>query len=437
MGIVDFFIRNCLIKSILYFILVTLVFISIYLDYQKFINPFNVISIESFIYSNSLRHNINVILNAWENISKPSYNIVLWICLIIINIKSIIKIISFHKEINMPYSLNFFNPIKQFEWQNKQTKTSHDRFFKHTHNSIYYKNPIAIDIEKYENSKDSIIQYLKLPDNYEIDIKRYKNKAIQIKFFILPTFLKFDDIDYKKGYINIGYSSQGIYYIKLVDITHLLVCGESGSGKSNLMHHLLKSIFLNIDFIESIEMIDLKGTELYRYVNHQKVNFIDTVEELRDRLIIIKQEMNNRFKEMKKNNDQLFKGKYIFIVFDEIGSVGTHPDKKLRDEIFSLLIEIFQKGRASKIIGQLYAQKITADSIASGISTNCQSKILMKTDSDFNINNCIGTKESIEKITRIDPDSFPKGRLIYKDGISSEKILIQSPIINFNEEVDM
>ena len=61
----------------------------------------------------------------------------------------------------------------------------------------------------------------------------------------------------------------------------------------------------------------------------------------------------------------------------------------------------------------------------------------MKTDSDFNINNSIGTKESIKKITRVDPDEFPKGRFIYKDGISSEKILIQSPIINFDEEVDM
>ncbi|MFW2609573.1 FtsK/SpoIIIE domain-containing protein [Aliarcobacter butzleri] len=437
MGTVDFFIRNCLIRSSFYFIFITLIFILINIHYQELINPFNTASIKSFIHSNSLIHNINIIFNAWENINKPLYNIVLWIGLIIINIKYIIQIISFHKEINMPYSLNFFNPIKQFEWQNKQTKTSHDRFFKHTLNSIYYKNPIAINIEKYENSKDSIIQYLKLPNNYEIDIKRYKNKAVEIKFFILPTYVKFDATHYKIGYINIGYSSEGAYYIKLLNVTHLLVCGESGSGKSNLMHHLLKSIFLNIDFIESIEMIDLKGTELYRYVNHQKVNFIDTVEELRDRLIIIKQEMNNRFKEMKNNNDQLFKGKYIFIVFDEIGSVGTHPDKKLRDEIFSLLIQIFQKGRASKIIGQLYAQKITADSIASGVITNCQSKILMKTDSDFNINNSIGTKESIKKITRVDPDEFPKGRFIYKDGISSEKILIQSPIINFNKEVEM
>lgn len=437
MGTVDFFIRNCLIRSSFYFIFITLIFILIYINYQELINPFNTASIKSFIHSNSLIHNINIIFNAWENINKPLYNVVLWIGLMLINIKFIIEIISFYKEINMPYALNFFNQIKQYEWQNKATKISHDRFIKHTFNSIYFKNSISIDIEKYENAKDAIIQYLKLPDNYEIEIKRYKNKAVQIKFFILPTYFKFDATNYKIGYINIGYSSEGAYYIKLQDVTHLLVCGESGSGKSNLMHHLLKSIFLNINFIESIEMIDLKGTELYRYINHQKVTFIDKVEELKDRLIIIKKEMNRRFDEMKKNNDQLYRGQYIFIIFDEIGSIGTHPDKKLRDEIFSLLIELFQKGRASKIIGHLYAQKITADSIASGVIANCQSKILMKTDSDFNINNSIGTKESIEKITRIDPDEFPKGRLIYKDGISSEKILIQSPIINFNKEVEM
>jgi S-DNA-T family DNA segregation ATPase FtsK/SpoIIIE len=57
----------------------------------------------------------------------------------------------------------------------------------------------------------------------------------------------------------------------------------------------------------------------------------------------------------------------------------------------------------------------------------------MKTDSDFNINNTIGTKELLEKITLVDPDSFNKGRAILKDGYTSEKILLQIPFIRFKD----
>jgi len=434
MGVLDFILRNSLWRSLGYIILVCLVFSVFSFKYENFINPFDSTSLIEFIFDDSIYHNIHLFFESWETIDKATLSIIIMVGLLLINSHSIIKLVSFHKEINMPYALNFFNPIRKFEWQENQVKTSHDRFLKSTYDSIFYKNSIAIDIEKYENSKNAIVQYLNLPDNYEVGIKRYKNKCVQIHFSQLPIAYFFDESEYKKGYINIGFSSKGIYYTKLLDVTHLLVCGESGSGKSNLMHHLLKSIFINIKSIQSIEMIDLKGTELYRYRIHSKVNFIDTVEEVRDRLVVLKKEMNSRFTEMKKNNEQVYKGKFMFIIIDEVGTIGTHPNKKLRDEIFSLLIEIFQKGRASKVIGQLYTQSITNDSLNSGVLKNVQSKVLMKTDSDFNINNTIGTKESIEKITRIDPDSFPRGRMIYKDGVSSEKILIQAPIIDFDNK---
>lgn len=93
------------------------------------------------------------------------------------------------------------------------------------------------------------------------------------------------------------------------------------------------------------------------------------------------------------------------------------------------MIELFQKGRAAKILLLLFAQKIDSTNIPTNVLTNIQSKVLMKTDSDFNVNNTIGTQEDIQLITKTKVADFNKGRGIVKDGITSEKHLIQVPYL--------
>lgn len=78
----------------------------------------------------------------------------------------------------------------------------------------------------------------------------------------------------------------------------------------------------------------------------------------------------------------------------------------------------------------LYDQKIDSSNIPSNVLANIQTKILMKTDSDFNINNTIGLKEDISDITRVKVADFTKGRAVIKNGITSEKTLIQVPFLS-------
>lgn len=147
--------------------------------------------------------------------------------------------------------------------------------------------------------------------------------------------------------------------------------------------------------------------------------------------------MYNRYKVMQKTGDKKFKGLPIIVVFDEIGTIGTHYDKKLRDSIFNYMIELFQKGRACKIIFMLFAQKVDSTNIPSNVLTNIQSRILMKTDSEFNTNSTIGTKEKIEEITLTEVANFNRGRAIIKDGLTSKKDLIQVPYLSEEQHLQM
>lgn len=342
-----------------------------------------------------------------------------------------------HRYLNLPYALGLYNQARQFEGHEKRTKIHFDKFIKkksYSRNSfsLYFKNWVSIEPKEYNNKIEAIAQYLQW--NGDIKIYRYKSKKVELYFYKLPNIYHSTPRHYKLSTINFGMSIKGEYSIPFNELTHTAVIGESGSGKSNFMHHLLSSFITSRDEIETIELIDLKGTELFIYNDLAYMNFINEVQEVRTTLLLVRDKMKERFQEMRENLRQLYDGKYHFIVIDEVGTIGTYPDKKLRDEIFNLMIEIAQKGRAAKILLFIFAQKIDSTNIPSNVLANLQTRILMKTDSDFNINNTIGKKEDLENITILNPDCFPRGRAIIKNGYTSDKVLVQFPLITLNKE---
>ena len=340
------------------------------------------------------------------------------------------------KYITMPYSLKLITQPKD---ENKETAVFVDKFifFNRFTNILYFRNKNAIDLKLYQDKKDEIMHFLGFHNkSIEIDIKPLYRKWVKIELYELPNSFNFEIRKLKKGYLYYGISSKGDYYISLENQTSMITVAESGSGKSNLLNLLLYSIFFNYGVgtnedsnISSTVLIDLKGNELSLY-KYKGTQFIDNIEEVATIFTELKEVMYNRYKEMQINGDKLYKGKRIFVVIDEVGTIGTYHDKKLRDSIFNDMIELFQKGRACKIIFLIFAQKCDSTNIPSNVLTNIQSRILMKTDSEFNTNSMIGTKEQIQNITHIDVANFNKGRAIIKDGISSQTTLIQVPYVS-------
>ena len=340
------------------------------------------------------------------------------------------------KYITMPYSLKLITQPKD---ENKETAVFVDKFifFNRFTNILYFRNKNAIDLKLYQDKKNEIMHFLGFHNkSIEIDIKPLYRKWVKIELYELPNSFNFEIRKLKKGYLYYGISSKGDYYISLENQTSMITVAESGSGKSNLLNLLLYSIFFNYGVgtnedsnISSTVLIDLKGNELSLY-KYKGTQFIDNIEEVATIFTELKEVMYNRYKEMQINGDKLYKGKRIFVVIDEVGTIGTYHDKKLRDSIFNDMIELFQKGRACKIIFLIFAQKCDSTNIPSNVLTNIQSRILMKTDSEFNTNSMIGTKEQIQTITHIDVANFNKGRAIIKDGISSQTTLIQVPYVS-------
>ncbi|MCT7483784.1 FtsK/SpoIIIE domain-containing protein [Aliarcobacter cryaerophilus] len=343
------------------------------------------------------------------------------------------------KYITMPYSLKLITQPKD---ENKETAVFVDKFIFYNKftNTLYFRNKNAIDLKLYQDKKNEIMHFLGLQTkSIEMEIKPLFRKWVKIELYELPNSFNFEIRKLKKGYLYYGVSSKGDYYQSIENQTTMIVVGESGSGKSNLLNLLIYSIYINYgngsyedSNISSTILIDLKGNELSLY-KYKGTQFIDNIQDVATVFTELKEVMYNRYKEMQINGDKLYKGKPIYVVIDEVGTIGTYHDKKIRDAIFNDMIELFQKGRACKIIFLIFAQKCDSTNIPSNVLTNIQSRILMKTDSEFNTNSMIGTKEQIQVITHIDVANFNKGRAIIKDGISSQTTLIQVPYVSENE----
>ncbi|MCG3671904.1 hypothetical protein [Aliarcobacter butzleri] len=387
---------------------------------------------------------IYLIKNGAVEIAINELNSNLTIMLILLTLLTIFIIIHYliyWKYILMPYSLKL---ISQPKAENKEVSIFLDKFIKYDRKKkiLYYKNKNAIDIKLYQDKKREIIHYLGLHNkSVELDIKPFKNKWVKIYIYELPNTFEFDRGKLRRGFIYYGVSKNGNYSKKLDEQTSMITVAESGAGKSNLLNLLLYSIFFNykngIDSnIDYTILIDLKGNELSLY-KYRKTKFIDNIEGVEAIFKELKEVMYNRYKVMQENGDKKYKGLPIIVVIDEVGTIGTHFDKKIRDNIFNDMIELFQKGRACKIIFMIFAQKCDSTNIPSNVLTNIQTRVLMKTDSDFNTNAMIGTKEAIEEITLKEVANFNRGRAIIKDGESSKKDLIQVPYISEKEHLDI
>lgn len=362
---------------------------------------------------------------------QPYLGMINIILIVGLNILLLFQIIKNYKNISLPFSLNLVHIVKNLK-KDIGSITYLDRYKSSSQNTIRFYNKISIDKTRYENNINQIREYLRIDEDSEIEINQISSKIIELKIKKIPTFVElyFHKIINNKIYIGKTFNNED-FYLDFNQLTHTLIVGESGSGKSTLLNLIILSLLKNINIIDKLFLIDFKqGVELYKYSKIEKVKFIDQMEQLVLMLENITNIMNERLDTLKESGELKYQGNHLFVIIDEVGTIGTYYDKKIKDKIFSLLINLLQKSRAANIHFFFFAQKIEISVLPSQITSNIQSKVLMKTDNDYNQNQTIGTKEIISKSTNLEPCDFPRGRGIFKDGISSDKTLFQVPYYN-------
>ncbi|MDQ7062518.1 MAG: FtsK/SpoIIIE domain-containing protein [Sulfurimonas sp.] len=328
-----------------------------------------------------------------------------------------------------------------------------------TKRSLYYSEVDGLDnLTKWKRKTKEIIK--KLGSNVFIKEFHNRDKTIPVE---ADHMILIQEVDYipepkelsgldilskqRKEKLYWGVGAEGDYYTSISDATHMLVMGESGSGKSNFMNGLILSLLNSLESIEHIYMVDLKGgVELHEYADFapQKVAMISSTQKLLDLLLRIKLEMEARLKYMKENRLKKITDNPIFLIIDEYADIQqmddhTSEERQIKNEVLSLLKDLIRKARATNIKIWAMLQEASDENMDKGFKNQLKSRVLLKTTEESTARFAIPDNYLDE--LQLDVTRLPTGRILFVDasddrakGVELQFPLVDAPEIHPNDK---
>jgi hypothetical protein len=396
-------------------------------DFLNLMNNFSMYEFENYLkYKAHIQEQINV------------YFVIFLISFVLVVITHILMLkkkgltyIQYLKIKLLPYFFGFYNNIeKDTKKKNKKKKYQFDEVFRIKKGAVIYRNVTGIDYEKYNKAKESIEHFLNL-EIFKID-KMYPSRVI-LRFKDPLNQFEFDKSYFRDSEVYFGKGvKSGDIYIPLKDLTHYLIVGQSGSGKSVFQNLLINNILYNLDKVEKLYLVDLKaGVEFtqYKKVNLDKIEVISDISELLPLTQKLIEIMENRYKEMIERDIKNWDKEPIIIFIDEYASIkdqGQNLEKNDFKELNNNIRTLLAKARASGIKFFIATQKATSDSIDTTVRENLQTKILLRTVSKDAQRAVLGGNEILEELG-VNPARFGKGRYIFYGELIQD--LVQAPYI--------
>lgn len=247
-------------------------------------------------------------------------------------------------------------------------------------NSRYYPKFIGYLIQ--DNIDESKINDLKNILKHHIELK-YDNYSYIIKVYHseLPKLIPFEYAPTSD--ICLGYSYNGKLKISFNDYSHLLICGTTGSGKTNLISSILLN--LNCDKI----YIDNKGGADNPLLD--VVEVITNVTQGIEKLYEINSLIERRLSQLRQNKKT--KLKRLVVVIDELYNYLLLPSKE-KKEIYALIGTMLSRSRIAKVNFILCCQRATSEIIPTLIKANIDILVSMKTANAQESINVIGTQDA-------------------------------------------
>ena len=273
----------------------------------------------------------------------------------------------------------------------------------------------------------------------DTDLPRYKELWLTSKN--LPkTFYFKDAIRHIKApyQVVIGMSAHGRILSDLSEWPHGLIAGSTGSGKSVQMKSIIAQfIYSTKNSNARVILCDLKGgVEFSSFKGIKKVQTYSTIHHISHVLQKVVQDMEDRFKLMKKEGVQKIipkkhKRDFIFIAIDESSLLyrkapKDHPDYKSIESARIATQKILKLGRAARISVLFGLQRPSKESIDTEIQENIDARMCLKINTIEGSIRMLGHKKGVEL------PAIP-GRGIWKLGNSEE--VFQAPFIS-NEDIN-
>lgn len=223
----------------------------------------------------------------------------------------------------------------------------------------------------------------------------------------------------------------GGHWLKIDDMTHFLVMGTSGFGKSVFLNQILQGVRHNLHRYEQVILVDLKGgVELAEYLDYgEQFKLCSDVSELMPVLESIVAVMNERLAEMRAMRVKNWPGKRFLFVIDEYAQIQLSPEnskeeRAAKQAMLQLLNRISTLGRAAGITIWAQLQKGTSDVMDSSFRANLASQVCFKVPNKLTAAGMFGSTDEL----LVDPVKLPKGRFVLYDAGKGETYYLQARV---------
>jgi S-DNA-T family DNA segregation ATPase FtsK/SpoIIIE len=210
-------------------------------------------------------------------------------------------------------------------------------------------------------------------------------------------------------------------------LTHTLAAGATGAGKSVLLHCLASQLACHPD-VATLYLVDFKfGVEFAVYEGYgPHVRVLWQLEALAAVATELLERMQKRFDWLRERGLRDWPGKRIFLIIDEISELQPGPgEKKSKTDNawrWQLLEDLGDLGKLSRAAGIVIVgatQRPTSDSIASAVAANLGTRFCFRVATNLVASMVLGTLDDLRRETGLDPVTLPRGRCIYRDGITA------------------
>lgn len=316
--------------------------------------------------------------------------------------------------------------------------------------TIYYKilpNSLVFSIyldgskhhEKYRELGD------KLSNLFHMRLKDYKEVDNFANYYLTNETIDYIELDNKcygkriKGCT----TTQMVFNKDLIwDYTkcpHGLINGSTGSGKSYILFYIIRNLY---SIGAKLYLIDPKKSDI-SYLSNIGLNVAETKGEIIKTLRCAVEEMEQRYEEMKNNENYKMGVTYkdlnykpIFVIIDEYTAFISTLDNKEKKEFESYVTNIVLKGRGAGCFILIAMQRADANILSANLRDNLGLRLVMGSMTEMGYEISLGHEYRSLSLTITDlmgKNTHSGCGFIFIDGVTSSPQEFYAPFMkNYN-----
>lgn len=215
----------------------------------------------------------------------------------------------------------------------------------------------------------------------------------------------------------------------LAALSHMLVVGTSGFGKSVFLHQIVAQLTEHAE-VAHMFLVDLKGgVEFMPYADHGSAQVVSSYKGVIKVVGELFALLETRQREMVERRERTWRRDRVFVIIDEFAQVQLWPavtreEKERKTRLIGDLTKLSMLGRAAGITLVAAIQKATTDVMDSSFRANLPGQVCFRVANRLMAASMFGDTESL----RLDPITLRRGQFIFYDPTAGETRYLQAHV---------